>query len=79
MIDKVRSFIREYDMLNEGDRVVAGVSGGADSVALLKVLATLSEKMPLSVFVVHVNHGIRSEAGLDADYVRKDEYSFFSL
>ena len=71
MIDKVRSFIREYDMLNEGDRVVAGVSGGADSVALLKVLATLSEKMPLSVFVVHVNHGIRSEAGLDADYVRK--------
>ena len=70
MIDKVRSFIKENNMFEAGDRVVAGVSGGADSVALLKVLLVLKEELALSVFVVHIDHGIRLEAGEDADYVR---------
>lgn len=70
MIDKVRSFIKEYNMFEAGDRVVVGVSGGADSVALLKVLLLFKEELALSVFVVHIDHGIRLEAGEDADYVK---------
>ena len=69
MIDKVRSFIKEYGMFEKGDRVVAGVSGGADSVALLEVLYELKEELDLCLFVVHINHGIREEAGEDACYV----------
>lgn len=58
-------------MLHCGDRVVVGVSGGADSVCLLFVLLALRQKMELSLAVVHINHGIRKEAGEDAHYVEE--------
>lgn len=50
-------------MLQPGDRVVAGVSGGADSVCLLFLLLEWRREFPLDIAVVHVNHGIRPEAG----------------
>lgn len=56
-------------MLQPGDRVVAGVSGGADSVCLLFLLLEWRREFPLDIAVVHVNHGIRPEAGEDARYV----------
>lgn len=58
-------------MLCSGDRVVAGVSGGADSVCLFFLLLALQQKMELSLAVVHINHGIRPEAEEDARYVEK--------
>lgn len=58
-------------MLRCGDRVVAGVSGGADSVCLLFILLALQQKLGLSLAAVHVNHQIRAEAGEDARYVEK--------
>lgn len=58
-------------MLSEGDVVAAGVSGGADSVCLLFVLLQLRQEIPFSLAAVHVNHGIRPEAGQDAAYVEK--------
>lgn len=62
---KVEQFIDKWEMLSENDVVIAGVSGGADSVALLIILEELSKKRKFSVRVVHVNHGIR---GADADH-----------
>ena len=56
-------------MLLPGERVVAGVSGGADSVCLLFVLLNWREKYGLELEVVHVNHGIRPEAVEDARFV----------
>ena len=69
---EVERFIRKHGMIGKGDVVIAGVSGGADSVCLLFVLCALREKIGFQVKEFHVNHGIR---GADADaaeaYVRK--------
>ena len=69
--EKVFHFIREHDMLTPGGRVIVGVSGGADSVCLLFMLLKWAESHPLSLGVVHVNHGIRQEAWRDEQYVEK--------
>ncbi len=69
--EKVFSYIREHHMLEPGDRVVAGISGGADSVCLLFVLLEWAKLVPTEIAVVHVNHGIRPEAGEDAAYVKE--------
>jgi len=69
--EKVFSFMEEHHMLNPNDRVVVGVSGGADSVCLLFVLLEYAKKVPISLAVAHVNHGIRREAEEDAHYVEE--------
>ena len=68
---KVKEYIDRYDMIARGDVVVAGVSGGADSVCLFVVLCGLMGEMGFRLAVVHVNHGIREEAGEDAAYVEE--------
>ena len=69
--EKVFAYIREHHMLQAGDRVVAGVSGGADSVCLLFLLLEWQKEVPTDIAVVHVDHGIRAEAGEDARYVEQ--------
>ncbi len=58
-------------MLKPADKVVAGVSGGADSVCLFLLLWEYAKRVPLQLAVVHVNHGIRREAGEDARFVEE--------
>ena len=72
MLEKVEQFIEQWEMLSVNDVVIAGVSGGADSVALLLILDELRKKRGFSIHVVHVNHGIRG-AGAERDerYVQK--------
>ena len=70
MVDRVLRYIREHHMIEEGDCVVAGVSGGADSVCLLLMLLEIRKVIPMEVRVVHVNHRIRTDAAKDAEYVR---------
>ena len=69
-IDKIKAVIKDNELIKEGERVVVGVSGGADSVCLLLVL---KEIMPLEcITAVHINHGIRGdEATRDEDFVLK--------
>ena len=69
MLDKVRSTIEKYEMLAPGDHVVAGVSGGADSVTLLMILLELQQEYSLGLSVVHVNHLLRKEADEEEAYV----------
>ena len=72
MLKKVISYIEKNKILQDGDSVLLGVSGGADSVCMLNVLYSLREKYHLKLYVVHVNHGIRgSEAKRDADFVEQ--------
>ncbi len=61
IIDKVRTNIIEYSMIDRGDSVVVGLSGGADSVLLLTVLLKLKNKIGFSLCAAHVNHGIRGD------------------
>jgi tRNA(Ile)-lysidine synthase len=61
---KVLAYIREHELLKPGDRVGAAVSGGADSVAMLRVLLELRGELGVVLSVLHFNHQIR---GTDAD------------
>jgi tRNA(Ile)-lysidine synthase len=58
-------------MVATGDTVVVGVSGGADSVALLRVLVVLSPSLGITVRAVHVDHGLRPASARDGDFVRR--------
>lgn len=70
--DTIIQWILRTGMLADGDRVICGVSGGADSVFLFYLLKGLREILHLELHVVHVHHGIRGqEADRDAEYVRK--------
>jgi tRNA(Ile)-lysidine synthase len=64
MVEKIKKAIREQGMLDMGDHVVAAVSGGPDSMALLKVLELISTEFHLTLIAAHLHHGIRGE---DAD------------
>ena len=61
---KVQAFMEQQNLTAPGDRVLIGLSGGADSVCLLTVLQRLAETFSLSLGAFHVNHGIR---GTEAD------------
>lgn len=72
MLKKVEEYVEKWHMLKKEDRIIVGVSGGADSVCLLFILLELQKKIPFEIIVVHVNHELR---GIDADedeaYVKK--------
>lgn len=71
MLQKVQKYITELNMVSSEDTLLVGVSGGADSVALLLVLFALYKDEKVSLEVVHVEHGIRGEESLaDAKFVR---------
>ncbi|MCR5704521.1 MAG: tRNA lysidine(34) synthetase TilS [Eubacterium sp.] len=69
---KVYEFIKEKNIIQEGESVVLGVSGGADSICMLFVMNELKEQLKIKISVVHVNHMIRGmEAEQDAKFVEK--------
>ncbi len=65
---KVLNFIRENEMFSQGETVVVGFSGGADSTALLTVLCELRSVLDIRICAIHINHGIRAEASNDAEF-----------
>lgn len=66
---RVKAFIREQKLIEEGDRILLGLSGGADSVCLFYLLLGFREEFGFDLRAVHVHHGIRPEADSDAAYV----------
>ena len=61
LLPRFESYVKAHQMLNKGETVVTGFSGGADSTALLLLLLELSGTIGFSLVAVHVNHGIRGE------------------
>lgn len=69
--EKVRNIIAKYNLLDKGDSVIVGVSGGPDSMTLLTLLLELKEEYNLQIYVAHVNHMIRENAIKDEEYVKE--------
>ncbi|MBW2219115.1 MAG: tRNA lysidine(34) synthetase TilS [Deltaproteobacteria bacterium] len=70
-LSKVSRTIATYNMFAPGDSVLVGVSGGADSTALLYTLIDLSAELSLTLAVAHFNHEIRKEeADKEAAFVQ---------
>jgi len=70
--DKVKRVIIQNKLIEKGEHIVLGVSGGPDSVCLLSMLRELSEEWQLTLHVVHVNHHLRgSDADEDQLYTEK--------
>jgi tRNA(Ile)-lysidine synthase len=66
---KIRRTIEQYRMIDSGMRVVVGVSGGPDSTALLHILNILKDELDFRISVAHLDHGLRPESRIDADFV----------
>lgn len=71
MLPQVKEYIEAKKLIVPGDRIVVGVSGGADSICLLLLLLELRSVYKLEILVAHLHHGIRGEAAdQDERYVR---------
>ena len=65
------AYIRKHDLLRPGDRVGIAVSGGADSVALLRLMLEVRDELGIVPFVVHLNHKLRAaDSDADEQFVR---------
>lgn len=62
---KILTILKRH--IQEGDTVVAGISGGPDSIFLLELL----KKLPIKIIAAHVNHQLRKEADKDEEFVEK--------
>lgn len=75
MKNKVLKTIKKYNLIENGDKLVLGVSGGPDSIAMLNILNDLRiEKdieLDFNIVVAHINHMIRDEAIEDENFVKK--------
>jgi len=71
LVKHVVAALRERCGVEPGDRLVVAVSGGADSVALLRALAVIAprKEWSLDLHVAHVNHHLRDDAERDRDFV----------
>ena len=63
-LDTVSLFIRQKNLISPGDRIVCGLSGGADSCTMVNILHMLSNELKFSVVCAHLHHGLR---GKEAD------------
>ena len=71
MIEKVTRTIKKFNMLKDGDKVTAALSGGADSVCLLLILLKIKNNLDFKLDAFHVNHMIRGrEADRDEEFCR---------
>lgn len=70
MLNKLRAFLKEQALLSPGDKVIAAVSGGADSVAMLFALYLLRDELGITLEAAHFNHHLRgAESDRDEAFV----------
>ena len=70
LIKKLRGTIKRYELLTKNDRVVVGVSGGPDSVALIFLLDKLKKELSLNLHVAHLDHRLRKDSYRDKEFVK---------
>lgn len=81
MKNKVIETIKKYKLIEAGDKIVLGVSGGPDSISMLNILNEIKDEFDFKIYVAHINHLIREEAIDDEkfveNYCKKNDISFF--
>ncbi|GLX71458.1 tRNA lysidine(34) synthetase TilS [Paenibacillus glycanilyticus] len=72
LLTEMMKYAANEQLWSKGDRIVAAVSGGPDSMALLYLLCLAARQEQLTIIAAHVNHGFRKEASLqEAEVVRQ--------
>lgn len=72
MLNCLEHYLRKHRLVHPGERIGLAVSGGADSVALLRAFAELAPSLGVVLFVLHLNHNLRGPASeADANFVRE--------
>jgi len=71
MKSKVLDTIKKYNLIEEGDKIVLGVSGGPDSISMLNILNEIKDDYKFEIYVAHINHMIREEAEEEEKYVQQ--------
>ena len=70
-LNNVKKTLAHHSLIKKGDRVLVGVSGGPDSMAMICALAKLRYDMGFHLYVAHFNHRLRKSAILDEHFVKK--------
>ena len=71
MKNRVLENIRRYNLIENGDNIIIGLSGGPDSMALLYVLLDIDE-IDFNIHIAHINHGVRGKEALEDENFVKD-------
>lgn len=72
LLTKVKHTISKYQLLEAGDKVLVGVSGGPDSIALLHILKQVASEYNLQLHIAHLDHCLRgADSTADAEFVKK--------
>lgn len=69
LLEKVKNTVKRYNLIAKGDKVVVGVSGGPDSVALLYLLKSLKRDLNLNLHIAHLDHKLRKDSYKDRIFV----------
>lgn len=70
--ERVDNFLKKWEMVQEGESVLLGISGGADSICLAMYFLAKREILSLKLYAVHINHMLRGdEAKRDEEFVRR--------
>ncbi|MDD5465254.1 MAG: tRNA lysidine(34) synthetase TilS [Candidatus Omnitrophica bacterium] len=70
-MNKFKETIKKYSLIQKGDKILIGVSGGPDSLTLLLQLFSLKSKLGLTLHIAHLDHRLRKNSGADALFVKK--------
>lgn len=62
MLNEIKNTIKKYRLIEDGDGIVIGLSGGADSVCLTHVLWRLKDELGIRLYTAHMNHCLRGDA-----------------
>jgi tRNA(Ile)-lysidine synthase len=65
VLKSVELYLRKHRLVRPGQRIGVAVSGGADSVALLRAFAELAPSLGVVLYVLHLNHNLRGPASQD--------------
>lgn len=70
ILKKFRHAVKKYNLINRSEKIVIGVSGGPDSVALLYLLAKLRDELKLQLHVAHLDHKLRKDSSKDLAFTK---------